>query len=158
MRTPSGIPGKAFIMNVFHGTTKTRARRIFDQGLLPFPPSNRVWFTEDRAYATGRAKTQARRNRDAPRVLSCDISVDATRQKIGGKGVIHRKGIIAVDGPVTIEMMRSISIADLATVPIAHPSKPRSESPHCRSGAKSAKQQTQTVTNRWDSSDNPYRA
>jgi len=104
-------------MITYHGTTKERARGIFDQGLLPLPPSNRVWFAENRAYAMGRAKAQARRSRDAPRVLECSLNLDVIRRAIGGKGVIHKKGIVAVDGPVTIEMMDSLSIADLATVP-----------------------------------------
>ena len=104
-------------MDVYHGTTRARARRIFDLGLLPLPPSNKVWFAEDRAYAMGRARAQARRNRDAPRVLACNLDLDAIRREMGGKGVFYKKGIVAVDGPVTIEMLRSLSIADLATVP-----------------------------------------
>ena len=104
-------------MNAYHGTTQTRARKIFDQGLLPLPPSRRVWFAESRAYAMGRAKTQARRTNDTPVVLACELDLDAVRRQVAHRGVIHRKGIVAVDGPVSIEMMRSVSLADLATVP-----------------------------------------
>lgn len=104
-------------MKAYHGTTKGRARRIFDQGLLPMPPSQLVWFAEDRGYAMGRAHAQARRARDEPTVLACVLDIPEIRRRLGGKGVVHKKGIIAIDGPVTIDMMRAISSADFATEP-----------------------------------------
>ena len=104
-------------MDAYHGTTQARARRIFDEGFLPLPPSRRVWFAESRAYAMGRAKTQARRASDEPVVLVCGLDVAEIRRQVGGKGVVHRKGIIAIDGPVPVDMLQSISLANLATVP-----------------------------------------
>ncbi|HUW84441.1 MAG TPA: hypothetical protein VMZ31_16775 [Phycisphaerae bacterium] len=50
-------------------------------------------------------------------MFECELDVDEVRRQLGGKGVIHRKGIIAIDGPVPIEMMHSLSLADFATVP-----------------------------------------
>jgi len=104
-------------MDAYHGTTRSRARKIFDQGLLPLPPSRRVWFATSRAYAMGRAKAQARRTRDEPRVFACELDLDAIRRQIGRKRVARMKGTVAIDGPVPIEMMKSLTLADLATVP-----------------------------------------
>ena len=104
-------------MLAYHGTTQSRARKIFEQGLLPLPPSRRVWFAESRAYAAGRAKSQARRAKDVPTVLGCELDLDEVRRQLGGRGVVHKKGIIAIDGSVPIEMMHSLSLADFATVP-----------------------------------------
>ena len=104
-------------MLAYHGTTQSRARKIFEHGLLPLPPSRRVWFAESRAYAAGRAKAQARRAKDVPTVLGCELDLEEVRRQLGGKGVVYKKGIIAVDGPVPIEMMHSLSLADFATVP-----------------------------------------
>jgi len=104
-------------MLAYHGTTQSRARKIFEQGLLPLPPSRRVWFAQSRAYAAGRAKSQAARARDVPSVFECELDLDEVRRQPGGRGVVHKKGIIAIDGPVPIEMMHSLSLADFATVP-----------------------------------------
>ena len=104
-------------MDAYHGTTQERARRIFDQGFLPLPPSRRVWFAESRGYAMGRAKTQARRAKDVPVVLACGLDLAEIRRQMGKRGVVHRKGIIAIDGPVTVDLLHWISFADLATVP-----------------------------------------
>jgi hypothetical protein len=104
-------------MIAYHGTTQSRARRIFDQGLLPKPPSRRVWFAESRRYAMGRAKTQARRSNDVPVVLACDLDLDEIRRERSVKGVVRRSGVIAVDGPVPPEMLRCSAFADMATMP-----------------------------------------
>ena len=106
-----------YAMDAYHGTTQQRARRIFDQGLLPLPPSRRVWFAESRAYAMGRAKTQARRTKGVPVVLACGLDLHEIRRQLGGKGVVYKEGIIAIDGPVPVELLHSICLADLATVP-----------------------------------------
>ena len=103
-------------MGAYHGTTRTRARKIFGQGFLPKPPSHRVWFAENRRIAMGRAKRQARRTDDVPMVLACDLDLDKLRGQLGAKRVFHRKEIISVRGPVPVGMLRS-DVADLGTVP-----------------------------------------
>ena len=104
-------------MIAYHGTTQSRARMIFAKGLLPLPPSRRVWFAEARRYAMGRARTQAARASDLPVVLACDLDLAALRRRKDIQGIVHRKGIIAVDGPVPAGMLRCESFSDLATVP-----------------------------------------
>jgi len=104
-------------MIAYHGTTQLRARRIFEQGFLPKPPSRRVWFAESRGYAMGRAQTQARRARQEPVVLACDLDLDALRHRQEVKRVVYRKGIIAVDGPVPASALLLDVFADMATVP-----------------------------------------
>ena len=104
-------------MLAYHGTTWTRARRIFDQGFLPKPPSRRVWFAESRSYAMSRAKTQARRANDVPVVLACDLNLEELRRHRDVKRAVQKKGIIAVDGPVPAGMLRCDAFADMVTVP-----------------------------------------
>jgi hypothetical protein len=103
-------------MIVYHGTTRKRARGIFEKGFLPLPPSRRVWFAESRGYAMGRAKTQARRTHDAPAVLACNLDIQEIR-RLRGKGVVHRKGVVAVDGPVPVHVLRDYPYADTPTIP-----------------------------------------
>jgi len=104
-------------MLAYHGTTQACARAILGEGFLPKPPSRRVWFAESRGYAMGRAKTQARRTDEVPVVLACDLDLDELRRRLGAKRVVCKKGIIAVDGSVPVEMLRSYRFADMATVP-----------------------------------------
>ena len=104
-------------MDVYHGTTQSRARRIFDEGFLPFPPSRRVWFAEARGYAMGRAETQAKRANDTPVVLVCGLELPEIRRELGGGQVVYRKGIIAIDGPLPVQFLHSISLSNLATTP-----------------------------------------
>jgi len=104
-------------MIAYHGTTQTRARTILAEGLLPKPPSRRVWFAESRGYAMGRARAQASRTGDVPVVLACNLDLEKLRRQPGVKRVIFRKGIIAVDGPVPVEMFGPPAFADMATVP-----------------------------------------
>ncbi len=104
-------------MIAYHGTTRRRARTIFDEGFLPLPPSRRVWFAERRGYAMGRARTQARRTQDEPVVLACDLDLDQIRRQMGAKGVVHRKGVIAVDGAVSVQVLRGYPYADTPTIP-----------------------------------------
>ena len=106
-------------MIVYHGTTAQRARRICEEGFLPRKPSRRVWFAESRAYALGRARTQARRTRDRPVVLACDLDVQWFRSRYGGKRVLHRNRVIAVDGPVPVTALRSRPFAGVPTSPDA---------------------------------------
>jgi RNA:NAD 2'-phosphotransferase (TPT1/KptA family) len=69
-------------MIVYHGTTRRRAERILVSGFLARKPSRRVWFARSRAYAEGRAKTQARRAHDRPAVLVCELDLQAYRRPI----------------------------------------------------------------------------
>lgn len=94
-------------MIVYHGTTQKRAQRICAEGFLPKKPSRRVWFAESRGYALGRAKTQARRTRDRAVVLTCNIDLGRMRRYYGNKKVFHRGGIVAIDGPVGVHVLRS---------------------------------------------------
>jgi hypothetical protein len=106
-------------MIVFHGTTARRARRICEEGFLPKKPSRRVWFAESRRYALGRAKTQARRSRDRPVVLACDIDLHHLRARYGSKRVLHRSRVIAIDGSVPVSVLRSRPFAGVPTTPEA---------------------------------------
>jgi len=94
-------------MIVYHGTTTYRARRISAEGFLPRKPSRRVWFAETRAYALGRAKTQAKRARDTAVVLICDIDLPQMRKLLGKGKVFHRGGVIAIKAPVSVNVLRS---------------------------------------------------
>jgi len=104
-------------MIVYHGTTARRARRISEEGFLPKKPSRRVWFAESRSYALRRAKTQARRSRDRPLVLACDLDVNLLRQRIGPKRIMHRNRVIAVNAPVPVSVLRSRPGVDVPTTP-----------------------------------------
>ena len=104
-------------MILFHGTTARRARRICAEGFLPKKPSRRVWFAESRGYALGRAKTQARRSRDRPVVLTCDIDVNWFRTRYGRKRVLHRNRVVAIDGAVPVTALRSHPSAGVPTSP-----------------------------------------
>ena len=104
-------------MIVYHGTTTGRARRICAEGFLAKKPSRRVWFAESKAYALGRAKTQARRSRDRPVVLTCDLDVNWLRMRYGRRRVLHRNRVLAVDGPVPVTVLRSHPFANVPTTP-----------------------------------------
>jgi len=104
-------------MIVYHGTTIQRARRICREGLLPKPPSRRVWFAEDRKYAFQRAKTWAHRTSDRAIVLTADVDVAELRKKLGHGRVMHRNQIIAIDGAVPASMLRWHPEVDLSATP-----------------------------------------
>jgi len=104
-------------MIVYHGTTHRRAERICEGGFLPRKPSRKVWFAESRKYAEGRAKTQARRSHDRAVVLACELDLSAFRRRLGPKRVLHRGRVIAIDGPVTVDVIRSHPLADYPTSP-----------------------------------------
>lgn len=104
-------------MIVYHGTTIQRARRICREGLLPKPPSGRVWFAEDRRYAYHRAGAWARRTRDLPIVLTADVDVAALRNELGRGRVMHRNAIIAIAGAVPVSMLRWDPEINLSATP-----------------------------------------
>ncbi len=94
-------------MIVYHGTTARRARRICETGFQPRKPSRRVWFAEARAYALGRARTQARRARDRAVVLTCDLDLARMRKRLGARNVLHSGGVIAIKAEVPVTVLRS---------------------------------------------------
>jgi hypothetical protein len=104
-------------MLVYHGTTLHRARRIAREGFAPLPPSRRVWFAEDRLYAYHRARTQARRADDKPVVLTCEVDLEALRETVGRRRVKHMRRVIAVDGPVSADVLRWRPDVDLPATP-----------------------------------------
>ncbi len=104
-------------MILYHGTTARRARRIAVEGFHPGRPSRRVWFAERRGYALGRAKTQARRRHDKPVVLVCDMDVKIMRARLGRKRIICRGGVVAVNGPVPVTVLRSSPGLDTPITP-----------------------------------------
>ena len=94
-------------MIAYHGTTNLRAERICQEGFLPRKPSKRVWFAEGRGYAERRARQQARRAHARPVVLTCELDLQVLRRRLGPKKVRHKSGILAIDGPVPVSMIRS---------------------------------------------------
>jgi len=105
-------------MIVYHGTTGRRAKRICQVGFLPRKPSRRVWFAEGHGYARQRARTQARRAHDRAVILTCEIDLADMRRRYGAKRVFHRNGVIAIDGSVSVSVLRSHPSLD-------NPSSPR---------------------------------
>ena len=104
-------------MIVYHGTTDRRARRIATEGFVPKKPSRRVWFAESRRYALGRARTQARRARDRPVVLTCNIDPIQLRERLGPHCVFHRNHVIAISGRVPVTVLRSRPEAEVPASP-----------------------------------------
>ena len=98
-------------MIVYHGTTRTRARRICKEGFRPRKPSKRVWFAQSRNYALGRARTQARRAHDRPMVLRCELNLAELRRRIGKKRIFHRGANIAINAPLPVSVLRSAPTA-----------------------------------------------
>ncbi len=94
-------------MIVYPGTTDKRARSICLEGFRPRKPSRRVWFAESKGYALRRARTQAKRARDRAVVLTCEINVHQLRGRLGSKRIFHKQGIVAINGPVPISVLRS---------------------------------------------------
>ncbi len=104
-------------MVVYHGTTDRRARRICMEGFLPKKPSRRVWFAESRSYALNRARTQARRTRDRPVVLTCDVDLKQMRDQLGSKRIFHGNQVIAINAAVPVTVLRSYPSAEAPTSP-----------------------------------------
>ena len=93
-------------MIVYHGTTRTRARRICKEGFRPRKPSRRVWFAQSRNYALGRARTQARRAHDRPQVLKCELNLAELRRRIGKTRNYPRGATLAVNAPLRVWVLR----------------------------------------------------
>jgi hypothetical protein len=104
-------------MILYHGTTARRARLICREGFHPRKPSRRVWFAQGRGYALGRAKTQARRRKDRPVVLVCDVDLTLMRQRLGSNRVMQRGGVVAIDATVPVSVIRSYPGAEVPTTP-----------------------------------------
>ena len=104
-------------MIVYHGTTSRRAQRICLEGFLPRKPSRRVWFAKSKAYAEGRARTQARRSHDRAVVLTCNMDFAQLRARLGAKRVFSRGGNFAVDGPIPATVLRSHPGQEVPTAP-----------------------------------------
>ena len=98
-------------MIVYHGTTRRRAQRICMEGFKPKKPSKRVWFAAGRGYAKGRAKCQARRTRDRPVVLTCEINLGELAERLGKGRVMSRNGVIAINAHVPVSVLRSYPAA-----------------------------------------------
>lgn len=105
-------------MVVYHGTTQNRAKRICSEGFLPRKPSRHVWFAESYAYALGRARTQAKRAKDYPVVLTCELNPQRMRA-IFGRRYSHRNGIIAIAHSIPVNVLRSYPAS------VDQPSSPR---------------------------------
>jgi hypothetical protein len=104
-------------MIVYHGTTDRRARRISTEGFFPKKPSRRVWFAESRGYALRRAKVQARRSRDRPVVLTCDVNLDHLRGRLGARRIFHRNHVITIGARVPVTVLRSHPSAEVPSSP-----------------------------------------
>ena len=92
-------------MIVYHGTTRSSANLIRVHGFAPKRPSRRVWFASHRGYAQQRARAKAKRGKDQPVVLKCDLDVNGLRASLSGNRVINQNGIIAVKGPVPASVL-----------------------------------------------------
>ena len=93
-------------MELFHGTTRRSAEQIALEGFVPRKPSRRVWFAQSKGYALRRAKVKARRGRDRPVVLVCDLDLAALRRKLGTGRVVYRAGIVAINGRLPVTVLR----------------------------------------------------
>ena len=93
-------------MQLYHGTTRRSAEQIAIAGFAPRKPSRRVWFAQSKSYALLRAKVKARRSRDRPVVLVCDLDVEALKRKLGSKRVVYRAGIVSINGSLPVTVLR----------------------------------------------------
>ena len=93
-------------MLLYHGTTRRSAEQIAIDGFAPRKPSRRVWFAQSKGYALRRAKVKARRSRDRPVVLLCDLDLAALKRKLGSKRVVHRAGIVSINGSLPVTVLR----------------------------------------------------
>lgn len=91
----------------YHGTTRSRARLIRQQGFSPKPPSRRVWFTLHRGLAERRARHKASRAAsDRPIVLACEIDVDVLTRLVGTGRIFCAKGLLSVRGALPPQVLR----------------------------------------------------
>ena len=93
-------------MLLYHGTTRRSAEQIAVEGFAPRKPSRRVWFAQSKGYALRRAKVKARRGRDRPAVLLCELDLAALRHKLGSKRVVYRAGIVSINGTLPVTVLR----------------------------------------------------
>ena len=93
-------------MLLYHGTTRRSAEQIAVEGFAPRKPSRRVWFAQSKGYALRRAKVKARRGRDRPAVLLCELDLAALRHKLGSKRVLYRAGIVSINGTLPVTVLR----------------------------------------------------
>ena len=85
-------------MIVYHGTTRKRAAKIRVVGFLP--KQTRIWFTKSQSYANRRAKTQAKRDKDRPVTLTCDLNLGMFRSHYGSRGVHKHSHVVVIRGKV----------------------------------------------------------
>jgi len=107
-------------MIVYHGTTIRNAQNIRRIGFIPREPSWKVWFAENKELALRRAKSQARRTRDLPVVLVCNINLKKIRHQLGG-GVSYSNRVIAISGHVPATVVCSSSMSWAMLEPLASP-------------------------------------
>ena len=93
-------------MTLFHGTTRRSAEQIALEGFAPRKPSRRVWFAQSKGYALRRAKVKARRSRDRPVVLLCELDLAALKRKLGSGRVVYRAGIVSISGSLPVTVLR----------------------------------------------------
>ena len=93
-------------MKVYHGTSQRRAEQIAVDGFAPRAPTRRVWFAQSKSYALRRAKVQARRRHDRPALLTCELDIARLREQLGRKRVICRGGIVVINGPLPVSVLR----------------------------------------------------
>ena len=93
-------------MLLYHGTTRRSAEQIAIEGFAPRRPSRRIWFAQSKGYALRRAKVKARRSRDRPAVLLCELDLAALRRKLGSKRVVFRAGIVSINGTLPVTVLR----------------------------------------------------
>ena len=84
-RAASSATSVSSALLLYHGTTRRSAEQIAIEGFAPRRPSRRVWFAQSKGYALRRAKVKARRSRDRPVVLLCELDLAALRRKLGIK-------------------------------------------------------------------------
>ena len=96
-------------MVLFHGTTLSRARRIQIEGFRAKSPSRMVWFAKHKGIALNRARHKARRGRDTPVVLTCDLNLPALRKSLGSRRVRVQGSVVVVDGPVPASVLTESS-------------------------------------------------
>ena len=67
-------------MLLYHGTTRRSAEQIAIEGFAPQKPSRRVWFAQSKG--------------------------NALRRKLGSKRVVHRAGIVSINGTLPVTVLR----------------------------------------------------
>ena len=68
-----------------------------------------VWFAKHKGIALNRARHKARRGRDTPVVLTCDLNLPALRKSLGSRRVRVQGSVVVVDGPVPASVLTESS-------------------------------------------------